>query len=237
MHLELCRRSNAFSGSHRACRSRAQERRGAQLRTKLRNRRRNVHWVCDQGILYRGCNSAANSAVRYCLGVTEVDPARISVLFERFISVERRELHDIDIKIDFEPQWREEVVQHICYTYSHNRAALTVIVTPSRTKSARRDLGTAFGLSDRESRRSRQRQPTAGLSSGSERHACRSAALAYVGQCCAILPSPPEPTHRRLRHLTRKSQLAGIGGELFDEKPHSGPVGEGRPGHIGGDHG
>jgi len=103
-----------------------------------------VHWARDQGILCQGRGSAANSAVCYCLGVTEVDPARMSVLFERFISVERREPPDIDI--DFEHQRREEVMQYIYRKYGRERAALTGVVTSFRTKSAIRDVGKALGF-------------------------------------------------------------------------------------------
>ena len=103
-----------------------------------------VHWARDQGILCQGRGSAANSAVCYCLGITEVDPARMSVLFERFISVERREPPDIDI--DFEHQRREEVMQYIYRKYGRDRAALTGVVTSYRTKSALRDVGKALGF-------------------------------------------------------------------------------------------
>ena len=69
-----------------------------------------------QGILCQGRGSAANSAVCYCLGITEVDPARTSLLFERFISAERNEPPDIDV--DFEHQRREEVIQYLYYRKS-----------------------------------------------------------------------------------------------------------------------
>ena len=82
-----------------------------------------VHWARSQGILCQGRGSAANSAVCYCLGVTEVDPARMSLLFERFISAERNEPPDIDI--DFEHQRREEVIQYVYRKYGRHRAALT----------------------------------------------------------------------------------------------------------------
>ena len=103
-----------------------------------------VHWARDQGILCQGRGSAANSAVCYCLGVTEVDPARMNVLFERFISVERREPPDIDI--DFEHQRREEVMQYVYRKYGRHRAAITGVVTTYRTKSAIRDVGKALGF-------------------------------------------------------------------------------------------
>ena len=97
-------------------------------------------------ILCQGRGSAANSVVCYCLGVTEVDPARMSVLFERFISRERNEPPDIDI--DFEHQRREEVIQYLYRKYGRDRAALTAVVTSYRPKSAIRDVGKALGFED-----------------------------------------------------------------------------------------
>ena len=103
-----------------------------------------VHWARGQGILCQGRGSAANSAVCYCLGVTEVDPARMNMLFERFISAERNEPPDIDI--DFEHQRREEVIQYIYRKYGRHRAALTAVVISYRPRSALRDMGRALGL-------------------------------------------------------------------------------------------
>ena len=95
-------------------------------------------------ILCQGRGSAANSAVCFCLGVTEVDPARGTLLFERFISKERDEPPDIDI--DFEHQRREEVIQYLYKKYGRTRAALTAVVTSYRPKSVLRDVGTALGI-------------------------------------------------------------------------------------------
>lgn len=103
-----------------------------------------VRWARGRGILCQGRGSAANSAVCYCLQVTEVDPDRMNVLFERFISAERREPPDIDI--DFEHQRREEVMQYIYKKYGRDRAAITGVVTSYRTKSAIRDVGKALGF-------------------------------------------------------------------------------------------
>ncbi len=96
------------------------------------------------GILCQGRGSAANSAVCYALGVTAVDPARVAMLFERFISKERREPPDIDI--DFEHQRREEVIQYIYDKYGRHRAALAATVITYRRRSAIRDVGKALGL-------------------------------------------------------------------------------------------
>ena len=101
-------------------------------------------WARAQGILCQGRGSAANSAVCYCLHVTEVDPARMSVLFERFISAERNEPPDIDI--DFEHQRREEVIQYLYRKYGRHRAALAAVVISYRPRSALRDAGRALGI-------------------------------------------------------------------------------------------
>ncbi|MGA1327849.1 MAG: error-prone DNA polymerase [Rubrivivax sp.] len=103
-----------------------------------------VAWARGQGILCQGRGSAANSAVCYCLHITEVDPARASLLFERFISAERREPPDIDV--DFEHQRREEVIQYIYRKYGRHRAALAAVVTSYRPRSALRDVGRALGI-------------------------------------------------------------------------------------------
>jgi len=103
-----------------------------------------VAYARSRGILCQGRGSAANSAVCYCLGVTEVDPARINLLFERFLSKERNEPPDIDI--DFEHERREEVIQYIYRKYGRHRAALAATVISYRPRSALRDVGKALGL-------------------------------------------------------------------------------------------
>ncbi|MGB8327406.1 MAG: error-prone DNA polymerase, partial [Steroidobacteraceae bacterium] len=103
-----------------------------------------VAFARNRGILCQGRGSAANSVVCFCLGVTEVDPARLATLFERFISRERNEPPDIDI--DFEHERREEVIQYVYAKYGRERAALTATVISYRPRSAFRDLGKAFGL-------------------------------------------------------------------------------------------
>ena len=97
-------------------------------------------------ILCQGRGSAANSAVCYCLGITEVDPARVDVLFERFISKERDEPPDIDV--DFENSRREEVIQYIYAKYGRGRAALAATVITYQSRSAIRDIGKALGFED-----------------------------------------------------------------------------------------
>jgi len=103
-----------------------------------------VRFARSKNILCQGRGSAANSAVCYALGITEVDPARMSMLFERFISRERNEPPDIDV--DFEHQRREEVIQYIYAKYGRERAALAATVIRYRPKSAIRDCGKALGL-------------------------------------------------------------------------------------------
>jgi error-prone DNA polymerase len=99
----------------------------------------------SKDILCQGRGSAANSAVCYCLGITAVDPARSSLLFERFLSAERREPPDIDV--DFEHERREEVIQAIYEKYGRDRAAMVSEIISYRGKSALREVGKAFGLS------------------------------------------------------------------------------------------
>ncbi|MDH3902061.1 MAG: error-prone DNA polymerase, partial [Xanthomonadales bacterium] len=104
-----------------------------------------VQFARGRDILCQGRGSAANSAVCYCLGITEVDPARMNMLFERFISRERDEPPDIDV--DFEHERREEVIQYIYRKYGRERAALAATVISYRPRSAIRDVGKALGFS------------------------------------------------------------------------------------------
>lgn len=103
-----------------------------------------VAFARSRHILCQGRGSAANSVVCYCLGITEVDPGRMSVLFERFISKERNEPPDIDV--DFEHERREEVIQYLYQKYGRDRAALTATVVSYRPRSAIKDVGKALGL-------------------------------------------------------------------------------------------
>ncbi len=104
-----------------------------------------VVFARSRNILCQGRGSAANSAVCYCLGITAVDPDRLSLLFERFLSKERDEPPDIDV--DFEHERREEVIQYIYQKYGRHRAALAATVICYRRRSAIRDVGKALGLS------------------------------------------------------------------------------------------
>ncbi|WP_010585109.1 error-prone DNA polymerase [Schlesneria paludicola] len=104
-----------------------------------------VRFARSREILCQGRGSAANSAVCYCLGITSVDPGKIDLLFERFISRERGEAPDIDV--DFEHERREEVLQYLYDKYGRERAGMTAEVISYRPKSAVRDVGKALGLS------------------------------------------------------------------------------------------
>ena len=104
-----------------------------------------VQFARTRGILCQGRGSAANSAVCYCLGITEVDPSRMELLFERFISRERNEPPDIDV--DFEHERREEVIQYLYTKYGRERVAITAAISTYRPKGAIRDVGKALGLS------------------------------------------------------------------------------------------
>ncbi|MBK19760.1 MAG: error-prone DNA polymerase [Rhodospirillaceae bacterium] len=103
-----------------------------------------VSFARRERILCQGRGSAANSAVCYCLGITAIDPARIDLLFERFISAERGEPPDIDV--DFEHERREEVIQYIYHKYGRDRAGLAATVIHYRGRSAMREISRAMGL-------------------------------------------------------------------------------------------
>ena len=105
-----------------------------------------VEFCRTKGILCQGRGSAANSAVCYCLGITAIDPVRMGLLFERFISKERAEPPDIDL--DIEHDRREEVIQHVYEKYGRERAAMVANVVRYRARSALRDVGKALGLSE-----------------------------------------------------------------------------------------
>ncbi len=104
-----------------------------------------VRYARKKNILCQGRGSAANSVICYCLGVTEVNPVEVDLLFERFVSAERREPPDIDV--DFEHERREEVMQYIYERYGRERAGIAATVICYRGRSAIRDVGKAFSLS------------------------------------------------------------------------------------------
>ncbi|MEK8082490.1 error-prone DNA polymerase [Pseudomonas sp. XK-1] len=103
-----------------------------------------VQFARTQSILCQGRGSAANSTVCYVLGITEIDPARMNMLFERFLSKERNEPPDIDV--DFEHERREEVLQYVFRRYGRGRAALTAVASTYHGAGAVRDIAKALGL-------------------------------------------------------------------------------------------
>lgn len=105
-----------------------------------------VDFCEDQGILCQGRGSAANSSVCYCLGITAIDPVKLNLLFERFLSRERAEPPDIDL--DLSHQRREEVIQYVYNRYGRHRAAMLANVIRYRPRSAVRDVGKALGLTE-----------------------------------------------------------------------------------------
>ncbi|MDP6436839.1 MAG: error-prone DNA polymerase [Gammaproteobacteria bacterium] len=170
-----------------------------------------VRFARRNGILCQGRGSAANSAVCFCLGITEVDPGRMNMLIERFISKERNEPPDIDV--DFEHERREEVIQYIYNKYGRSRAALTATVITYRPRSAIRDVGKALGLADLQvNRMARAMQWWDGKTISEDR--VREAGL-----------DPNSPLIRRL--LVLVDQLLGfprhlsqhVGGFLISERP------------------
>ncbi|QNG47583.1 error-prone DNA polymerase [Sphingobium yanoikuyae] len=105
-----------------------------------------VQFARSRDILCQGRGSAANSAVCFVLGITSIDPVKSELLFERFVSAERREPPDIDV--DFEHERREEVIQWIYETYGRERSALTAVISRFRARGAVREVGKALGLSE-----------------------------------------------------------------------------------------
>ncbi|WP_066799909.1 error-prone DNA polymerase [Sphingomonas soli] len=103
-----------------------------------------VQFALSQQILCQGRGSAANSVICFVLGITSIDPIEHQLLFERFISIERKEPPDIDV--DFEHERREEVIQWIYETYGHAHAALTAVVSRFRSRGALREVGKVLGL-------------------------------------------------------------------------------------------
>ncbi len=105
-----------------------------------------VKFARSVNILCQGRGSAANSSVCFCLGITDVDPQKFTLLFDRFLSKDRDEPPDIDV--DFEHERREEVIQYIYRTYGKEHAGLTAAVISYRSRSAGREVAKAFGLSE-----------------------------------------------------------------------------------------
>ncbi len=174
-----------------------------------------VRFARERGILCQGRGSAANSAVCYVLGITAVDPVRMGLLFERFLSAERGEPPDIDV--DFEHARREEVLQYVYGRYGRERAGMVCEVITYRTRSALRDVGRALGLAPGQADR------LARLASGREDPtALDDAALAAAG-----LDPGEAPRVRQVLELAR--EIVGfprhlsihVGGFVITRRPLS----------------
>jgi len=193
-----------------------------------------VRFARERGILCQGRGSAANSVVCYCLGVTSVDPDRIDVLFERFISAERNEAPDIDV--DFEHERREEVLQYLWDKYGRERAGMTAVVITYRTKSAIRDVGKALGLSldrvDALAKHVEGRELGTKSAAKTDKHEDPAPGHAplhspdtFARRCAEVGIDPAGPLGRRLVHLVR--ELVGfprhlsqhVGGMVMSKSP------------------
>ena len=197
-----------------------------------------VQFARGQGILCQGRGSAANSAVCYCLGITEVDPIRGHALFERFISKERNEPPDIDV--DFEHQRREEVIQYIYDKYGRDRAALTAVVISYRPRSVLRDTGRALGVDngviDAVARAHQwwdgKKEMLRTLGACGLDGLARGAAMGLAGADADGLSAPPVAAPGRLRDLARQALAPGADRERRHARPQRGAVGQGRPGRA-----
>ena len=191
-----------------------------------------VRFARGRDILCQGRGSAANSAVCFCLGITEVDPTKHDLLFERFISAARREPPDIDV--DFEHERREEVMQYIYARYGRERAGLTAAVVSYRGRSALREVGKVFGFDD---------ATLGALSStvwGGEGSGDAAARAGLDLDRCGRRPSrapvagdrglsaPSLPAHRRLRHHPRAARRGRAHRQRRDGGPHHRRMGQGR---------
>ena len=192
-----------------------------------------VRFARSQKILCQGRGSAANSAVCFCLGITEVDPDRADLLFERFISPERREPPDIDV--DFEHERREEVIQYIYGKYGRERAGIAATVICYRGRSAIREVGKAFGLSRRHHRRAvvldlgrrRRRQGRSGARRARPGQPARPADRG-AGARDRRLPAPSLAACRRLRHHAQPARRGDADRQRRHAGPHLRRMGQGR---------
>ena len=204
-----------------------------------------MRFARSRGILCQGRGSAANSAVCYCLGVTSVDPERMDVLFERFVSRERNEAPDIDV--DFEHERREEVLQYIYEKYGRERAGMTAEVITYRPRSAVRDVGKALGLSlDRVDALAKTTRSIIHRSDDDRLadRACREAGLdpesrASAGSWSALvgradrLSAASFAARRRHGDDPRAAVRAGADRKRRHARPHRHPVGQGRSRRAG----
>ncbi len=184
-----------------------------------------VKYARQQRILCQGRGSAANSAVCFALGITEVDPGRTRLLFGRFLSKERNEPPDIDV--DFEHARREEVIQYIYRKYGRHRTALAATVICYRTRSAFRDVGKALGLDAAQLDRisgsfvwwDHPRERAARFArSGIRPAVLRDAQTGRPDQHPVRIPAAFVPACRRVRHFARAVVAAGADRECGDAR-------------------
>ncbi len=197
-----------------------------------------VRFARSRGILCQGRGSAANSAICFVLGITAIDPVRMGLLFERFISAERGEPPDIDV--DFEHERREEVIQYVYAKYGRDRAGMVCEVITYRAKSALRDVGKALGLvaragrpareAGRDLRRRRRGRAGARPEGGPRRERLGArAADARARRRARRLPAPPLDPRRRVRHHAAAALRDRAHRARRHAGPHHRPVGQGRP--------
>ena len=203
-----------------------------------------VRFARSQDILCQGRGSAANSAVCYCLRITEVDPARGNSLVERFMSRERNEPPDIDV--DFEHQRREEVIQYIYDKYGRRRAALAAVVISYRPKSALRDSGRALGVDlaivEKVAKAHRWFDGKRDLlnrlaESGLDPEAPLSQQWASAGAAAAGLSAPFVAAPGRLRDRAGQAVAPGADRKRHHGRPQRDRMGQGRSGGTGPDEG
>ena len=194
-----------------------------------------VRFARSKGILCQGRGSAANSVICYCLGITEVDPEKVDLLFERFVSAERREPPDIDV--DFEHERREEVIQYIYNRYGRERAGLAATVICYRGRSAIREVGKVFGLSDDTIGALASTLwgwSMAGVTEKEARRAGLDPSDPRLGQVMALaqeligISAPSVPACRRLRHHAVAARRSRAGRERGDGRAHRHRMGQGR---------
>ena len=200
-----------------------------------------VRFARGRGILCQGRGSAANSAVCYCLGVTAVDPERMDVLFERFVSRERNEAPDIDV--DFEHERREEVLQYLYRKYGRERAGMTAETITYRPRSAVRDLGKALGVPADRLDALAKRMEAFPTTSRTCPQRCREAGIdpadppgqptGRTGRAVGRLSPAPLAAHRRHGHHPRAAVRTGPHRKRRHARPDRHPMEQGRPGRVG----
>ena len=196
-----------------------------------------------QKILCQGRGSAANSAVCFCLGITEVNPDKSKLLFARFISENRGEPPDIDV--DFEHERREEVIQYIYQRYGRDRAAICATVMHYRSRRAIREVGKVLGLTADVT--AALAKTVWGYGDGLPDDHIRQAGLdpdnPAIRQAVALadesdrLSAPSLPARRRLRAHPRAARRDGAHRQCRHGRPHLHRVGQGRHRHARPDEG